>query len=446
MGSSPASSPMRAYLWSGFAVVLAALLVGYGPRLWRKPDPLAAFRAIDAQTALVARTPEGTGPGTLQRVRPDGTVAWSARLPGQTPIWSATWPTLFAARGLAIVETCDQTCALTALSLDSGRKIWSAETKGALESDSLGLPLRSPEEIGGVVLWAQYTQEKGTEVMGFDLESGAERWRVSLGPERVGSLWVQEGWVLGDEPRQKLHAVNPSNGQHRVLQASVQNSCISEGTLYTLHEGLLQAIPLDGSAPNASLLPLGRSDILTPLCGRRQGLLVLALRDYEAPSDRLIAVDPDTRELRWTLPLPDDVRWSPELDLGTGVPFSGELARFVPVWSFSGDSRSLLMLDLEERTVAWQSASEGRASLMKGDGRSYAILNRRWVAAFDDHTGRLVTAVPAALFTQRAPGALWVLDQQARWRALDDQTLQPIDGGLALTDLAPEVRRTLGAP
>lgn len=83
---------------------------------------------------------------------------------------------------------------------------------------------------------------------------------------------------------------------------------------------------------------------------------------------------------------------------------------------------------------------------MKGDGRSYAILNRRWVAAFDDHTGRLVTAVPAALFTQRAPGALWVLDQQARWRALDDQTLQPIDGGLALTDLAPEVRRTLGAP
>ena len=128
------------------------------------------------------------------------------------------------------------------------------------------------------------------------------------------------------------------------------------------------------------------------------------------------------------------------------MPFSGKLSRFVPVGAFSGDDRVLLMLDLEERTVAWQGAPMQSVSLIKGERRSYVLDDKQWVAAFDDRTGKLVAAAPTFLVTQLAQGSLWVLDRKAHWRVLDDQTLQPLDGGPLLPDLTAVVRGSLGLP
>lgn len=434
-----------------FSLVVAAGVVLVSVVAWierPQPGPIEGVVPLDGERAVVLRRN-----GRVQLVD-HGAVRWEREASGGATV---------DADGILVVRSRRRDVpVLEAYDARDGRTLWQLLPMGE-ERD----PRRAAFELMNLSLLAtdnrviafhghELTSPETdfVRVSGIDARTGVERWHTDLSGARgaYGPAWLR-GTSLVVFTWNALSLIDPRSGASRAQVAADPDPCVTETHAWFTAGGELHALSLTDGSTRTLPRPMDWPLQLHGLCAMRDGWLWIAASDrYGKKADAfapmsLLALDPATGALHAQIELgpvrigsPDDQRAAQTVP--DELPLSGEATRFVPliVEEARAESR-MLMLDLEARRVAWQTAPSDRfrgVRFLRAGSRHVAFEREtRLLASFDGAIGLLAEAVTTSgTSAPKVRGEhLWISDGEAVAR-LDPQWLVPAWGGRVTTTSA----------
>jgi hypothetical protein len=450
-------------------LVLAGAAGGYAwwRRAHRAPEGFCiGLYAVDANSALVlwrANYDSDPSRAWIARIDTRGGIRWRRELPGLSPV--ATYD------GLAVGE------GVVAVRYSTDRVHW--EEPNHVAAYAL--------EDGGS-RWDQALPAKGDTLYASSLFASGILYEWSDG---VVALDPKDGRVLGRQratqnPRAPLVSGDRvvTHDEHVTLlaaRASSQDTLSAEGVgcvvggeyvnLTTL-DGQTALVGLPGGAPSKArvianpFLPDLKGYFRLKSCGQFAGHLVFHLASEGQRT--LVVITDDKGVPLHTVPLEPDL--GEDLDVSSypeTAPLSGSLTRFTPYILIGSASEHakieghVVMLDLEQGRVAWQSPdiyeSLLGSNLFRAGDRWLLSLGHSRVMMFNGATGQLDAAAHTnhRVDTVRpyavANGRLWLFAQD--WSRLDHAPLvilevatlkAVLEQGILVSDATTEARATLG--
>lgn len=457
---------------------------------------IVALRALDQGGAVVLwRANYSTRParGWVSRVDAGGRLAWVRELPdvaqsngGQDGL--AVTRDVVAVRYSHGGGVLGRDHAVAAFALTDGAPRWDVvltafhpekidggdETEPGLDPyfAALGLGDRIFEQADdGTRAWL-YTLDAATgRIVGRHVTD----W-LSAAPVMVGNRLVRNRSYTA-------HFLDKTSGDE-LANLRMHGGCVVGDEYYAvIGDGAAASlIALPGGDPGAAHViltpfhPIGPPDALQQIvsCGSRGDHLVFLIStqitiDRDGPS--AVVITDRTGHVLHTIALPDGVRTAVGNDSGSmqyseTAPLAGTLPRFAPyVAKVDGATIEirLLMFDLDEGRIAWESPAEVELivdHLFRAGDRWYLTAPLGDVImSFDGKTGRLDAAVRASahdgvgdiLAVHAADDALWLYTDE--WTTFDRASITVLDGrtlrprfarGVAITDKTADVRRWIG--
>jgi hypothetical protein len=324
--------------------------------------------------------------------------------------------------------------------------------------------LAGPLTDGALLVGFYGKVERWNEAVGFDRATGAERWRAVLGPSVTGPAWLLPHHVIVEQLHEAV-AIDRATGQLTRFRTEL-GACLAGGALYHVASGGLRARTLGDDRDRAVPLELEAAPRTFGMCGRRGDLAIVVLAvgdDQRTPKGSLVqyaplriaAFDAATLVPRWQLELgPVALAGGDGLFRSTALGDQlGKIAAFRVMPAGIEAKPVMVFVDLDrDRELGRTAAAEDllHLDLIRGPERTYVVDDAAGVgrlAALDAQTGAVTGAVelPHRILLraqdQVAGGRLWI-GVGDEIRVLDAVTLQPADGGAALTE-SPALRSLL---
>ena len=396
------------------AVIAVAIAVIVGWRVHRKNMVpigfVVAMQALDDGAVLAWRAgdenPDGRH-GYVSRVDVHGHTLWWARVPDD-PL---TGDSLAVGDGIVAVRYSHHTAqavfgddqSLVAFALADGRPLW--DRKLATVKPFEGLHAEASLNLYST---AAFVGDRLLEWVDRDKDGSV-----------IDVIAPQTGSVVAERPWSNDAAMTVVVGQRLVQHESLRavsldvpsakadvfdtrgNGCAIDGDYVTI-EGQQQQATLvayaGGDRTKRRLIkdpfdprPPGSSYEWWMLrsCGRYRDRLVFSLdaNTEQGRTDRLVVIASRTGDILHVITLPHDSGWDGEAmarKYYDHASLAGELTRFVPyiVIAHDGDNelRQLVMLDLEQGTIAWSSQPDDKlldAHLFRGTDRWYLVSGHR---------------------------------------------------------------------
>lgn len=331
---------------------------------------------------------------------------------------------------------------LTGLRASDGTVLWEASPMAAekdVRGDGFALLNLSLVAKGDLVV-AFYGRDLGdapwVRAIALDARTGAERWRADL---KVTGGAGGPAWIRGDTlvvfTRPLLVAIDLKTGQERASFAVDERPCVGANAAWFTNGGSIRELGFSDFAVR-ELGALPERDLrLTGDCALRNGALWLVGTNTTTETSKpaggverharasVLSLDARSGAARARIELgpvhigaPDDKRTADESPDQSSL--SGESTRFVPlIVGSAGERLRLVMLDLDEAKIAWQTTPSDRfthSAVRRAGGRQFLTgATSSLIASFDGATGRLAGAIHGLRYDGPifANGQLWLRDE-----------------------------------
>ncbi len=429
----------------GVSVVLVALALAY----WAmRPDAgfIAGILPLSDDEALVlVRANYGEGPSRwwLLRVGADGRRVWTSDLSGP-PAASGAGHGIATDGSIVIasVEGHDDT-RLVALEASSGRLLWERAFGGRATTQ----PILHAHEV--VV---SFEGHAGSQLLGLSLADGHVRW-THAPSEEVYDPIVDESATRLAYRDASWHVISLDADTETRLAAPVDvhgDGCLIGQALYLLDGELIRAdlgadppiLERHALTPPSPVLRLART------CGRHgEDLVFFAVETStdRRPRSHVVVVGRDGA-VRSRIELgvdtePLTIGGEPDHRAAAYYPLRGELSDFVPVLLSRDDAFSLVVLDLVQGSIAWESAASHELlhyQVVRGRGGLLYLSHLGHVVAIDGTNGHVLAATRTSLEGIRGSYATeqrlwgysmeWTSFPALPWVAADSRTLVRLAG------------------
>ena len=420
---------------AGFLLLTTAGVIGgyFVLREHPKPTDIVDIVNLDGETAVVIR--EVSGPdersftSIFQRAHGERWGAMIPRYPADHPARA-----LVAATSEVVLVRTDAsgTLGFFAFEGNRGHKLGRIEPFANAPSGPAG-NLPAVGSLSGDGQAFEFAGVDGTQVelFAFDLQTGTIAWQQRFDDATIERAWLREHHiVIVTKGAGQLLLLERDSGKIALETPAQGPICVLPDRVYANSKEGLLAVDIGQPSPQTSTIPIVIGQLAGP-CGVRRGLHILAT--WRVGGSSLLALDSTTNRESWrwhtegTWRLDDVARHTPDR-----IPLSGALTRVVLL----ALDDQLLALDLDTRKVRWRTHASNLAKgsrLMSADDLHYLYQPEgALLAVFEGTNGNLVAARALEGFQPVWPrhiagNAIW-LARDAGFAVIDARTLESLPG------------------